>query len=621
MRPPPPPPFTSSSNASGSAGGSYGQSQGPGGTQTIDAPFSAPTRPKSADSHRHAPYPTTSVNLGGSGSGGGTAGAGVGVGGASGTVSPTSTGGAGYTGLGRRTSAGQAMGNTATSSNIGVGVAPEASSATQVSGMSGGRAGTPPGAAGGVPYMVALSGWPEPVYVDSALRSRTGGARDSFDMGRGDGWTFPNTGFAPGGGANEDGAGRGHGKFADPRLKANVAVMHNRGALEVAPGWGSSGGSSFGSPGLAMGSMGGLPGMSPASPGSFGVGGGGLGGAVGTGVKVPLGNRGDGLLVMRAVPEVYPSPVYSSASPPAISSSSNSAIVSTARPDPQAAHQPKPHRALSSSPDAPTDAFSLRQQRSPASPSRARQPDPALPPTFPSAENDTSTHGSAEGHGIAKHAGMHAHPLARMSMPGMVGVATEVYPRDPDNGILWRNVTNGLAAQRAGGPGSGAGQGERGADEGKDPHGLGHGHGHGYGNDHVASSTAILSAPTPRAGDGWSPTVPWAATPMGFAGGGKSAGSTPKPTPTPTKIKVKFKGHGSNLKDEKDRGGVRGKDKGRNGARGDDGNEESGSGSGSDESTAGAKGRGETRGKGKREEAGLSVSRKREEDGEMDIDE
>jgi hypothetical protein len=193
----------------------------------------------------------------------------------------------------------------------------------------------------------------------------------------------------------------------------------------------------------------------------------------------------------------------------------------------------------------------------------------------------------------------------------MLGVATEVYPRDPDNGVLWRNVTSGLAAQRAE---------EKDKDKDKDKDKR------EEETDHVARSAAILSAPTPRAGDGWSPTVPWAATPMG-APGAKSAASTPRPmmttngdggggTVTPTKIRVKFKGDVEKLKGEEGGIGALRRSGRRSGTSGTSGEDEIVSG----EEPSDESGKGKIKKRQEEEQPVVSVSRTREEDGEMDLD-
>lgn len=488
-----------------------------------------------------------------------------------------------------------------------------------------------------MPYMVALSGWPEPVYVDSALSNgwgRGNGRLDSFDMGRGDGYVEQAVPGAGGSGqsqsqtqsqsrsqAQSHGNAHAHGRFADPRFGAGAAVMHNRGALEVAPGWGSAisvpaaqanailGKEAVGAPY----SMGGLPGMQGLVDGEAKRTDASAG-AVGTGVKVPLGKRGEGLLVMRAVPEVYPPP---GSSPTRASFAQCSSTVRGGVGAEAGGGEP-----LKTETSGAADAFSLRQQRSP---SRDRA-NAAHPASGESASGSDSPDGPAlasasasNNHGITKHPGMHAHPLARMSLPGMLGVATEVYPRDPDNGILWRNVTNGLAAQR---------QGDQEKDKTKDRAGA-----DSEAHDHFASSTAILSAPTPGAGDGWSPTVPWAATPM-FAPGTKSVVSTPRPGAqqqqhtTPTKIRVKFKGDVDRVKDEEGGGegrSLRSKGKGDEaggGAVGGGGGEDHEMSDGEQEGRGGnERERRKAKMKGEEgEHGGVKVSRTREEDGEMDVD-
>ena len=81
--------------------------------------------------------------------------------------------------------------------------------------------------------------------------------------------------------------------FADPRYAPHVAVMSNRPALPLAPSWGSS---SVNRPSEAL-----SPGDSTPPvlmhPHSTGV-----------GVRIAAGQRGTGILVMRAVPDVYPPP-------------------------------------------------------------------------------------------------------------------------------------------------------------------------------------------------------------------------------------------------------------------------------------------------------------------------
>ncbi|ORX36104.1 hypothetical protein BD324DRAFT_652008 [Kockovaella imperatae] len=73
--------------------------------------------------------------------------------------------------------------------------------------------------------------------------------------------------------------------FSDPRYAPHAAVLTNRPALELAPSWASS-------------SVHSGPHHQPSvHPHSTGV-----------GVRVPAGQRGTGILVMRAVPDVYPAP-------------------------------------------------------------------------------------------------------------------------------------------------------------------------------------------------------------------------------------------------------------------------------------------------------------------------
>jgi hypothetical protein len=72
-----------------------------------------------------------------------------------------------------------------------------------------------------------------------------------------------------------------HATFNDPRMAPNVAVLSNRPALPLAPSWTASSPPSASAP---------LPSMPN------------------VGVKVPAGERGTGILVLRATPDVYPPP-------------------------------------------------------------------------------------------------------------------------------------------------------------------------------------------------------------------------------------------------------------------------------------------------------------------------
>ena len=79
--------------------------------------------------------------------------------------------------------------------------------------------------------------------------------------------------------------------FRDPRLAPHVAVMSNRPALPLAPTWSSSSVSN------SSGTGENTPSKLPYHLQSTGV-----------GVRIPAGQRGTGILVMRAVPDVYPPP-------------------------------------------------------------------------------------------------------------------------------------------------------------------------------------------------------------------------------------------------------------------------------------------------------------------------
>lgn len=74
-----------------------------------------------------------------------------------------------------------------------------------------------------------------------------------------------------------------HATFHDPRFAPHVAVLSNRPALPVAPNWTTSHTSVTSLPPIIP-----LPNV---------------------GVKVPAGERGTGILVLRAVPDVYPPPM------------------------------------------------------------------------------------------------------------------------------------------------------------------------------------------------------------------------------------------------------------------------------------------------------------------------
>ncbi|GFZ48936.1 hypothetical protein JCM24511_06685 [Saitozyma sp. JCM 24511] len=181
-------------------------------------------------------------------------------------------------------------------------------------------------------------------------------------------------------------SGPRQGHFFDPRLAPHVAVMHNRGALRVAPAWSSPPTNQTSplptSPPTSSNSM-----MPPASPAPA---------QSGQGIRVPAGSRGTGILVMRAVPDVYPPP---------------SAAHSNGSPDP--------------------------------------------------------TQGMGMGMGMGRPEGLGGFAGQMARLGNGMGMATEVYPRDPELGFLWgaTSPASGLAA----GMGMGVGVGMGMASGGKSP--------------------------------------------------------------------------------------------------------------------------------------------------------
>jgi len=157
--------------------------------------------------------------------------------------------------------------------------------------------------------MVALSGWPEPVYVAESRdwekrRSRAGTPVQSLPPLSGEvreGVSFgsprlnPSGGGGTGSGSRRSSVARG---YPDPRY-GPTAALHSR-ALKVVPAWSSSSSSSSSTSFAAP-----IKGLTPISQVSVSV---PLSGVGGVGVRVTAGQRGEGLLVMRAVPDVYPPP-------------------------------------------------------------------------------------------------------------------------------------------------------------------------------------------------------------------------------------------------------------------------------------------------------------------------
>ena len=94
-------------------------------------------------------------------------------------------------------------------------------------------------------------------------------------------------------GDSEDNRGQRERSFKDPRFAPNVAVLANRPALPLAPNWTSSANTT--------GSTGQTGASTPSSRTNTQH--------TGYGVAVSAGQRGTGILVMRAVPDVYPPPV------------------------------------------------------------------------------------------------------------------------------------------------------------------------------------------------------------------------------------------------------------------------------------------------------------------------